>query len=110
MIESLKNLNKEEVFSFRDLIDYRTGEVNSKTFIQNDKVGLTLFAFSKGEEISAHKSGGDAIITVLDGIADIEIDGKHYDVKCGESIVMPKGIPHALYAAENFKALLVVLF
>ncbi len=73
-------------------------------------MSLTLFAFDKGEEISSHSSTGDAFVLLLDGQAEITIGDNRYEVKQGECIVMPAGIPHALYAAEQFKMLLVVVF
>ena len=38
------------------------------------------------------------------------IDGKEYFCSAGESIVMPAGKPHAVYAVEGFKMLLTVIF
>ena len=66
--------------------------------------------FAKGEEISSHKSDGDAFVTCLDGIGKITIDGTEYLLHEGESIVMPAGHPHAVYGQEAFKMLLVVVF
>ena len=37
---------------------------------------MTVFSFDKGEEISSHSSGGDAMVTVLDGTGRITIDGR----------------------------------
>ena len=82
----------------------------SKTLAQNSALSLTLFAFDKGEEISSHESGGDAMVTCLDGEGKITIDGKVYLLKEGESIVMPAKKPHAVYASEQFKMFLVVVF
>lgn len=82
----------------------------SKTLAQNDALSVTLFSFDKGEEISAHASGGDAFVTCLDGMGEITIDGVKYELKEGESIVMPAGHPHAVYGKEQFKMLLVVVF
>ena len=70
----------------------------------------TLFAFSKGEEISTHASGGDAMVLVLEGRGRFTIDGREHFCSAGESIVMPAGKPHAVYAAEDFKMLLTVVF
>lgn len=64
----------------------------------------------KGEEISSHKSDGDAFVTCLDGIGKITIDGTEYLLHEGKSIVMPAGHPHAVYGQEAFKMLLVVVF
>lgn len=106
----MKNIAKSEVLALKDQISYQQGQVVSKTLVQNDHVSLTLFAFEKDEEISTHESGGDAMVTVLDGTGRITIDGKVYLVECGQTIVMPAKTPHAVYGQERFKMLLTVVF
>ncbi len=106
----MKNIQKAQVLRLRDEIQYQDGQVVSKTLAQNKAVSLTLFAFEKGEEISTHESGGDAMVTVLDGTGRITIDSTEYTVGCGESIVMPAKTPHAVYGQERFKMLLTVIF
>lgn len=106
----LKNISAAEVLNLKDSVDYAAGQVVSKTLIQNDGVGITIFAFAKGEGISSHESKGDALVIVLDGTGKITISGKDYILNAGESIVMPANQPHAVYGAENFKMLLVVAF
>lgn len=106
----LKNINKSEVLKLKEQVAYQEGQVVSKTLAQNSALSITLFAFAKGEEISTHESGGDAMVTCLDGVGRITIDGKEYEVKEGDTIVMPAKHPHAVYGVENFKMLLVVVF
>ena len=110
MNEILRNIAKSEVTVLKDGVEYESGQVVSKTLVQNSGVGITLFAFAKGEGISAHESRGDALVTALDGTGRITIDGSDYILHAGESIVMPAQIPHAVYGEENFKMLLVVVF
>ena len=86
------------------------GQVVSRTLAQNEHVSVTLFSFDKGEEISTHESGGDAMVTCLDGVGRITIDGVEHILHEGESIVMPARHPHAVYGQEQFKMLLVVVF
>lgn len=62
-----KNIEKRAKLHLRDLVEDQDGQVVSKTLVQNEAVSMTLFAFDRGEEISAHASGGDALVTVLDG-------------------------------------------
>jgi quercetin dioxygenase-like cupin family protein len=106
----IKNMNFEEIFEIGKLIEINQGQVVSKTFAQNDAVSLTLFAFSKDEEISTHESDGDALVTILEGKARVTIDGKEFMLEEKESIVMPARKPHAIYAVEDFKMLLTVVF
>ena len=106
----MKNIAFAEVLKLKDQIQYQTGQVVSRTLVQNNAVSVTLFSFDKDEEISTHESGGDAFVTCLDGVGRITIDGVEYEVHEGESIVMPARHPHAVYGQEQFKMLLVVVF
>lgn len=110
MSVKIKNIVQSEIFSLKDQISYQEGQIVSKTLAQNDAVSVTLFSFAKGEEISTHASGGDAMVTCLDGTGKITIDGREHILREGESIVMPAGHPHAVYGEEAFKMLLVVVF
>lgn len=109
-MERMKNIDKAEVLVLKEQVNYQDGQVVSKTLAQNDYVSITLFAFDKDEKISTHESGGDAMVTCLDGVGRITIDGKEYELHEGESIVMPAKHPHAVYGKERFKMLLVVVF
>lgn len=71
---------------------------------------LQYSLLTKGEEISTHASGGDAMVTVLDGKGKFTIGGDIYFLEEGQSIIMPKDIPHSVYGEEKFKMLLVVSF
>lgn len=106
----LKNISQSEVLRLKDCVAYAEGQVVSKTLIQNGGLGITIFAFAKGEGISTHESGGDALVVALDGKGKITIDGKDFILQDGESIVMPAKTPHAVFGEENFKMLLVVAF
>ena len=106
----LKNIEKSTVLTLKEQVAYQPGQVVSKTLAQNDALSVTLFAFDKGEEISTHESGGDAMVTCLDGMGRITIDGVEHILHEGESIVMPARHPHAVYGQEQFKMLLVVVF
>ena len=106
----MKNIDKAQVLVLRDQVAYQDGQIVSKTLAQNSNVSITLFSFDKGEEISSHKAGGDAFVTCLDGEGEITIDGEKYILHTGESFVMPKDLPHALFGYDKLKMLLVVVF
>ncbi len=105
-----KNIDKKKVLELKDLVEYQEGQVVSKTLVQNELVSVTVFSFDKNEEISTHASGGDAMVTVLDGKGKFTISGKEYFLEKGQSIVMPKDEPHSVFGEEKFKMLLVVSF
>jgi quercetin dioxygenase-like cupin family protein len=106
----LKNIDLAQVLTLKNLVDYQTGQIVSKTLVQNKNVSMTLFAFSKGEEISTHSSHGDAFVYVMDGTGEFTVGDTIHKVTEGQVLVMPAEIPHAVYAATDFKMLLVVVF
>ena len=106
----IKNITHEKTLRFTEEISAVAGQIVSKTLAQNDYVSITLFAFSKGQEIGTHSSTGDAMVIVLEGTGKFIIDGKQYHISAGETIIMPAGKPHCVQAEEAFKMLLTVIF
>lgn len=106
----MKNIAFSTNIQLKDEINYQAGTVVSKTLYQTPSVSITLFAFDQGEGLTPHASKGDALVTVLDGEVAIDIDGHESHLKAGESIVMPRNIPHGLQAIKAFKMLLIITF
>ena len=104
-----KNIEKETKLHLADLAEYCPGQGVSKTLVQNELI-RTIFSFDKGEEISSHSAGGDAMVTVLDGTGKFTVGGVEYVLEAGETLIMPKGIPHAVFGLKSFKMLLTVSF
>lgn len=104
----IKNLPHARPFPLKDQVGYESGKVVSLTLAQRPGVGMTLFAFDAGEAISTHAAPGDAMATILEGTAQITIDGVPHTLNAGEAVIMPAGIPHAVQAVTPFKMYLVV--
>ena len=105
-----KNIEKQTKLQLKDLVAYQEGQVVSKTLVQNEAVSMTVFSFDKGEEISTHAAGGDAMVTVLEGTGRSTVGGQVFILNAGETLIMPKDIPHAVYGEERFKMQLTVSF
>lgn len=105
-----KNIEKKKPLKLKDQVAYQEGQVVSRTLVQNELVSVTVFSFDKGEEISTHASGGDAMVTVLEGTGRFTVGGEVFLLTEGETLIMPKDIPHAVYGEEQFKMLLTVSF
>lgn len=105
-----KNIEKQTKLQLKDLVAYQEGQVVSRTLVQNEAVSMTIFSFDKGEEISTHAAGGDAMVTVLEGTGRFTVGGQVFLLNAGETLIMPKDIPHAVYGQERFKMQLTVSF
>ena len=100
---------KNQVLDNIDLVQYQEDSVVSRTLLDKETGTITLFAFTRGEGLSEHTAPFDAFVYVLDGKANIYIDGKEFVINKGESIIMPKDLPHSLRAIERFKMMLVMI-
>ena len=101
------NLNKTSKIA--NIVDYQPDAVVSKTLIKKDKGTVTVFAFDKGQGLSDHTAPFDALVQIVDGKADIIIDGKSNITNVGELTIIPANVPHSLKAIENFKMMLVMI-
>ena len=106
----IKNIEQDTVLSLAGQVEAQPGQIVSRTLAQNRAVSVTLFAFAQGEEISTHDSIGDAMVTVLEGVGRFTVGGDVFVLTEGETLVMPKDVPHAVYGQERFKMLLTVSF
>jgi quercetin dioxygenase-like cupin family protein len=98
-----------QTLTLTDMIAYQDGSVVSRTLIDKKVGTLTLFAFGVGQGLSEHTAPYDATIQVLDGEAEVIIEGTSYAVKTGQLIIMPANRPHEVRANERFKMLLIMI-
>jgi quercetin dioxygenase-like cupin family protein len=98
-----------EVKQLVDLLQYQDGSIVSRVLLKNKGGTVTLFAFDVGEGLSEHTAPFDALVVVTDGEADVEIAGKSFRVRQGETIILPANRPHAVRAATKFKMLLIMI-
>lgn len=91
------------------LVDYQEGSVVSRTLLKKDAGTVTLFAFDVDQGLSEHTAPFDALVQVLEGEAEITIDGRPFRLQGGEMILMPADVPHALRAIRRFKMQLIMV-
>lgn len=90
-------------------IDYQTGGIVSKQLIKTATGNITLFAFDAGQGLSEHTSPFDAVVTVIEGEADITIAGRAERVITGQLVLLPASVPHGVHAPSRFKMTLTML-
>ncbi len=100
---------KAAILDMAASVGYSEGGVISKQILKNEVGNITLFSFDKGQGLSEHTAPFDAFVQILEGDAEIKIDGKPLILKANQSVIMPANISHALYAVERFKMLLTMI-
>lgn len=92
-----------------DRVNYQADSIVSQEIVKKKVGTVTLFAFDKAQGLSEHTAPFDALVYMLEGVAEIAIDGRVQLAKTGELVTMPANRPHALTAVTAFKMLLVMI-
>lgn len=90
-------------------VEVPKGGILSRTVHEDERLTLTVFAFDTGQELTEHTSSRAAIIEVLSGEAEIDLDGESVIAGPGAWISMPPGMRHALRARTPFIMALTLL-
>ncbi len=101
---------KGKTINIENLVDYQKDSVVSMEVIKKELGTVTLFAFDKGQGLSEHSAPFDAMVQIIDGEAEITLNGEPNIVSKGEMIIMPANVPHALQAVnEPYKMILTMI-
>lgn len=99
-----------QALTLNTLVGYQDDAVVSKTLLDRKGVGtITLFSFAAGQGLSEHTAPFDAVVEIVDGEAEVTIDGVAQTVVAGQLLIMPAHHPHSLHAVKPFKMLLVMM-
>ena len=100
---------KGKVLRLPDLVEYADGTVASRMVINRKCGSVTIFSFDENEGLSEHTAPFDALVTILDGECEVWVAGTTWQMKTGDTIIFPAGVPHALSAVTRFKMSLVMI-
>lgn len=80
-----------------------------KTIIHKITGDVTAVSFDSGEAMSEKTSAFDTFIQIIEGSAEIMIDGKTRSVETGQSIIIPAHMRMSIIAPERFKMISTVI-
>jgi len=100
---------KSQIMKMISLAEYQEDSIVSRTLIDKKAGTVTFFAFDEGQGLSEHVAPYDALVSVLDGEAEITVSGKAFCLKEGEIVILPANKPHALKAIRKFKMMLTMI-
>jgi quercetin dioxygenase-like cupin family protein len=97
------------VRDMRAEVEVPKGGILSRTVHTGNGMALTLFGFDAGQELTEHTSARAAIIEILDGEAEVVLDGDSHQLSAGAWIAMPAGMTHAIRATSPMRMALTLL-
>jgi len=100
---------KAKILRTKELVDYQTGSIVSRTIVDKKEGTVTFFAFDKDQCLSEHTTPYDAMVQIIEGEAEIKISGKPLHLKEGDMVIMPANEPHSLKAIKKYKMILTMI-
>jgi quercetin dioxygenase-like cupin family protein len=102
-------VEKAKVFTNIDLIGYEPDSVVSRTIVKRPAGNVTILSFDSGEGLTEKISPFDTLAQIIDGKAEIVIDGISNLLNTGQSIIIPAHTSNIVRANERFKMISTII-
>jgi len=79
----------------------------SRVLHKDDRLNVTVFGFSAGQELSLHSAPTPAVLYFLEGEAEVQLENDKVAAQGGSFIYMPPMLPHGIVARSPLRMLLV---
>ena len=91
-----------------EIIEYIPNSVVSKTIINKSSGNVSVMSFDTGEGLQEKTSPFDTFAQVIDGKAEIVIEGVSHFLNTGQGMVIPAHRSNVINANERFKMIMTV--
>ena len=81
----------------------------SRTLLNEERLRVVLFAFSKGQQLTEHTASVPAVLHVLEGEALLKLGPDSVEGRPGTWVHMPAHLPHGIEAKTPLILLLQML-
>ncbi len=108
MSSAIASSNNSFTANLQDLIEYPTSGILSKMLLKDKNSQYSLFCLAAGTEIEEHTSTRNAVVTVIEGTGNFNLEGKDIKLMPGVFVFMPANAPHAVEAKENLAFILAL--
>lgn len=88
------------------LVDYKENGIEVKTLVNKPSGMMKLLSFDHATEMKEHTAPHDVYVLILEGEAELTIEGQPFHLCAGDTITLPGTRPHAVKAKTRFKMLL----
>ncbi len=92
-----------------EIIEYVPNAVLIKTIIKKATGNVSAMSFDSNEGLTEKTSPFDSFAQIIDGKAEIIIDGQSIQLSTGQGIIIPAHRSNIIKAKERFKMILTVI-
>lgn len=100
---------KSKAFIIVEIIEYVPNSVVIKTIIKKTTGNVSVVSFDSGEALAEKTSAFDTFIQVIDGTAEVRIEGVWNMLSTGMSIIIPANSRNIIKANVRFKMISTII-
>ncbi|MBK6731316.1 MAG: cupin domain-containing protein [Bacteroidetes bacterium] len=102
-------LDKSKAYITVEIIEYVPNAVVNKTILKKSTGNISVMSFDIGEGLTEKISPFDTFAQIIEGKAEIIIDGNSFLLETGQSIIIPAHKPNLVRANGRFKMISTII-
>lgn len=104
-----QHLEKGTTHIIIELVEYMPNSLVSKTILKKTTGNVTATSIAEGVELGEKTIAFDTYVQIIDGTAEVIINGKKIYLKIGEGIIIPAHAKHSFTANKQFKMITTII-
>ena len=92
-----------------EIIEYAPNSIVSRTILKKTTGNVSLMSLDTGEALTEKISPFDTFLQIIDGKAEVTIDGIVHSLETGQGIIIPAHKSQIVSANERFKMISTVI-
>ena len=108
-MDTEQQIQNSEPHIIVEIVEYMPNSIVSRTIIKKTTGNITATSIANGEESGDKTSPFDIYVQIIDGAAEVVIDGKSILLKLGQGIIIPAHSKHSFKAKEQFKMITTII-
>lgn len=92
-----------------EIIEYIPNSIVSRTILKKSTGNVSLMSLDTGAALTENISPFDTFVQIIDGKAEITIDGLKHSLITGQGIIIPAHKSQIVHANERFKMISTVI-
>lgn len=106
---SVEDIERSTAHIIVEIVEYVPNAVVIKTIIKKSTGNISVMSFDSGEGLMERSSPFDTFIQVIDGRAEIVIDGRSNLLDTGQGIIIPAHESNFVKPNGRFKMILTII-
>jgi len=102
-------VKKAKALIIVEIIEYVPNAVVIKTIIKKTTGNITVVSIDSGEAMTEKIIPFDTFVQIIDGKAEIIIEGESNLLNTGDAIIIPAHTPNIVRAKERFKMISTII-